>query len=49
VVAEGVEIDAQWRFLVERGVDEMQGFLFHRPATPDDALALVVASTVQPA
>ena len=48
VVAEGVETDAQWRFLVERGVDEMQGFLFHRPAVPDDALALVVASTVQP-
>jgi diguanylate cyclase (GGDEF)-like protein/PAS domain S-box-containing protein len=43
VVAEGVETAAQWRFLAERGVDEMQGFLFHRPVAPDDALASLLA------
>jgi diguanylate cyclase (GGDEF)-like protein/PAS domain S-box-containing protein len=35
VVAEGVETEAQMRFLRERGCDEGQGFYFHRPLAAD--------------
>jgi diguanylate cyclase (GGDEF)-like protein/PAS domain S-box-containing protein len=35
VVAEGVETEAQWRFLRERGCDEIQGFLASPPVSPD--------------
>ena len=31
VVAEGVETDAQWAFLMEHGCDGFQGFRFGRP------------------
>ncbi len=31
IVAEGVETDAQWAWLAERGVGECQGFLFGAP------------------
>jgi|HigsolmetaAR202D_1030399.scaffolds.fasta_scaffold00259_26 PAS domain S-box/diguanylate cyclase (GGDEF) domain len=39
VVAEGVEIEAQRRYLLAQGCDELQGFLFSRPLPPQ-ALAL---------
>lgn len=33
-VAEGIETEAEWRWLRENGVDFMQGFLFARPNLP---------------
>lgn len=33
-VAEGVETDAEWRWLTEHGATFQQGYLFARPATP---------------
>ena len=35
VIAEGVETDAQLRFLVKHHCDEVQGFYYGEPATPD--------------
>ena len=36
VVAEGIENDAQWQHLKDRGCDEGQGYLFGRPMQPED-------------
>jgi EAL domain-containing protein (putative c-di-GMP-specific phosphodiesterase class I) len=36
IIAEGVETEAQRRFLLERGCRAMQGFHFHRPQSPDE-------------
>ncbi len=33
-IAEGVETEAEWRWLTENGATYQQGFLFARPATP---------------
>jgi diguanylate cyclase (GGDEF)-like protein/PAS domain S-box-containing protein len=41
VVAEGVENEAQARFLSNLGADEIQGFWFSRPITAENCLALL--------
>lgn len=38
VVAEGVEKESQRQYLLEKGCDFMQGFLFSRPLPPEQAL-----------
>ena len=43
VVAEGVEDERQWRLLVERGCDLVQGFLFSRPLPAAECRRLVLA------
>ncbi|TKB49041.1 EAL domain-containing protein [Ferrimonas sediminicola] len=40
VIAEGVETEAQRRFLLDRGVTSMQGYLFGRPARWHDSCPL---------
>jgi diguanylate cyclase (GGDEF)-like protein/PAS domain S-box-containing protein len=35
-VAEGVETDAQWAFLLDQGCEQFQGYLFGRPAPIED-------------
>jgi EAL domain-containing protein (putative c-di-GMP-specific phosphodiesterase class I) len=44
VIAEGVETDAQYRFLAKHKCDEVQGFYFGEPVAPAD-YAKVVAKT----
>jgi EAL domain-containing protein (putative c-di-GMP-specific phosphodiesterase class I) len=41
VTAEGVETPAQRRFLLEAGVDELQGFLFSKPLDEADFSSLM--------
>jgi diguanylate cyclase (GGDEF)-like protein len=36
IVAEGVENEAQWRYLSQNGCDEMQGFLIAEPMLPEE-------------
>ena len=43
VIAEGVETDAQLAFLRDNNCDEMQGYLFSRPAPPDEIAAMICA------
>jgi len=38
-LAEGIETEAEWRFLVEQGCRLGQGFYFCRPAPAEDILA----------
>ena len=44
VVAEGVETQAQWDFLRERGCDEIQGYVFSKPVPGGEAEALIASS-----
>jgi EAL domain-containing protein (putative c-di-GMP-specific phosphodiesterase class I) len=46
VVAEGVETEAQWEFLVDHGCEEIQGFLFGRPMEAQ-AFGKLLVSTVE--
>ena len=39
-LAEGIETDAEWRFLADRGCRWGQGYLFSRPVPPNDIFAL---------
>jgi diguanylate cyclase (GGDEF)-like protein/PAS domain S-box-containing protein len=45
VIAEGVETDAQLAFLRDNNCDEMQGYLFSRPAPPDEIAAMLKRPT----
>jgi diguanylate cyclase (GGDEF)-like protein/PAS domain S-box-containing protein len=49
VVAEGVETEAQWRFLVRLGCDVLQGFLFSTPQTADQTEQLIRKQLILPA
>jgi CheY-like chemotaxis protein len=42
VLAEGVETEAQWRFLARYGCDQVQGYLTCRPALPEDLELLIM-------
>lgn len=48
LVAEGVETREQMRFLLERGCCVMQGYLFCRPAPPDEVARLLVEGLAMP-
>ena len=39
-LAEGIETEGEWRFLVEHGCELGQGFYFSRPVPADDILAI---------
>lgn len=47
VVAEGVETMSQYRFLIDCGCDEIQGYLFARPMPPDELITML--TDAQPA
>ncbi len=48
VVAEGVETEAQWEFLMQHGCDAFQGFRFGRPMPVAEFEALLRAGDVTP-
>ena len=43
MVAEGVETQEQLDWVVERDIEQFQGYLFARPLPPNELLALLVA------
>jgi EAL domain-containing protein (putative c-di-GMP-specific phosphodiesterase class I) len=42
VIAEGVEHESQRQYLIENQCDKMQGFLFSRPVSEEEALQLLL-------
>ena len=47
VIAEGVETDAQVRFLRRHGCDEVQGFFYGEPVPPEAHAKLLAQSQAQ--
>jgi diguanylate cyclase (GGDEF)-like protein/PAS domain S-box-containing protein len=45
-LAEGIETEAEWRFLADRGCELGQGYFFSRPVPPEEILALHRRSTL---
>jgi len=48
VIAEGVETEAQMRFLIGAGCEQAQGFFFSRPVKAAEATALLRAGRIEP-
>ncbi len=46
-LAEGIETEGEWRFLVDRGCPRGQGFYFSRPVPPEDILAMHRRSSIR--
>jgi EAL domain-containing protein (putative c-di-GMP-specific phosphodiesterase class I) len=48
VIAEGVETDAQMSFLKDHGCDQIQGYWFSRPASPEEIASNLTSDICQP-
>jgi EAL domain-containing protein (putative c-di-GMP-specific phosphodiesterase class I) len=49
VIAEGVETEAQMRFLIGAGCEHAQGYYFSRPVRVEEATAMLRDGRVEPA
>jgi EAL domain-containing protein (putative c-di-GMP-specific phosphodiesterase class I) len=49
VIAEGVETEAQMRFLMAAGCRQAQGYYFSRPVSAAGATELLREGTIEPA